>query len=193
MLNKDYKLGSTWKLTLILPLIFIALFFVSCTKKDVTSMADEAEIEEISAAKDPVTEIDGELFYVVEEMPTFQGEEALEFRKYIARNLVYPKEAKENGVTGKVFIKFIVSSTGKVIVPEAELMAEMDGKELDEVVVAAYRTLEKDAENPEQKYIDLLIEEVIRVVSESPDWEPGKQRGKAVNVAYTFPIKFTMQ
>jgi hypothetical protein len=39
----------------------------------------------------------------------------------------------------------------------------------------------------------MLKEEAIRVISSSPDWEPGKQRGKAVNVMFTFPITFALQ
>jgi protein TonB len=36
-------------------------------------------------------------------------------------------------------------------------------------------------------------DEVIRVVSSSPTWEPGRQRGTAVNVAFTFPVTFALQ
>jgi hypothetical protein len=61
------------------------------------------------------------------------------------------------------------------------------------VVVVAYRTLEKDQEEPDQKYIDMLKSEVVRVISGSPQWEPGKQRGQAVNVIFTFPVTFTLQ
>jgi hypothetical protein len=39
----------------------------------------------------------------------------------------------------------------------------------------------------------MLKDEAVRVVSESPDWTPGKQRGKAVDVQFTFPITFILQ
>ncbi len=35
-------------------------------------------------------------------------------------------------------------------------------------------------------------EEAIRVLSMSPKWNPGMQNGKAVRVAYTVPINFTL-
>jgi len=38
-----------------------------------------------------------------------------------------------------------------------------------------------------------LDAEAIRVVNSMPDWKPGKQRGQAVDVAYTMPIEFTLQ
>ena len=127
-------------------------------------------------------------------MPTFNGgDPAVEFRKYIAKNVRYPDEAKENGITGKIFIQFVVTKEGKVVVPDEASMAKILGKPLDEVVVATYRTAEKGAEVPEEKYIQILKEEVIRVVSSSPEWEPGKQRGEKVNVLFTFPINFVMQ
>ena len=47
MLNKNYKLGSRWKLFLLVPLTLIAFFFVACTEKDVPITEIDA-IEEIS-------------------------------------------------------------------------------------------------------------------------------------------------
>jgi len=204
MLNKDYKLGSSWKLILIFPLVFTAFFIVSCADKDAGATAEELSPDAVLEAEasekimannnSSMDQIDGEIFYVVEEMPAFgEGDFVMNFRKYIAQNLRYPKEAAENGVTGKIFIRFVVSNTGEVLIPSAEQVADMEQKPLDEVVVATYRTLGKDQAKPDQKYIDLLREEVIRVVSESPDWTPGKQRGKAVKVMFTFPVTFSLQ
>ncbi|HER08151.1 MAG TPA: hypothetical protein ENO20_04505, partial [Bacteroides sp.] len=34
MLNRNYKLGSAWKLAMIFPMVFITLFFFSCTDKE---------------------------------------------------------------------------------------------------------------------------------------------------------------
>lgn len=161
MLNKNYKLGSRWKLALLLPLTVIALFIVSCTDKDTPVEPIEA-IE--TTSPDTYT---GELFYIVEEMPTFNGsEDPLEFRKYIARNLKYPSEASEQGVGGTIQIKFIVSHEGKVEVPDQEKLARVEGKSIDEVK---------------------------RVVLSSPEWQPGKQRGKTVDVIFTFPVTFALQ
>ncbi len=187
MLNKNYKLGSRWKLALLLPLTVIAFFIVSCTDKD-------APIEAIEPAEEIASQTpDMQVFNVVEEMPTFNGEEAKEFRRYIAQNLIYPTEARDAGATGKIFIKFIVDKEGKVVVPDQETIAEIEGKPIDEVVVAAYRKISDDTEEPDEKYIQMLKDEVKRVVLTSPDWTPGKQRGKAVKVIFTFPVTFTLQ
>ena len=188
MLNKSYKLGSRWKLALMLPLTAIAFFIVSCTDKDAPIKPIEAA-EEISADT-----YRGEVFYIVEEMPTFNGgEDYMEFRKHIAKNLMYPTEATEQGVEGKIFIKFIVTHEGRVEVPDQEKLAQVEGKSIDEVVVAAYRGLNEDDPKPDEKYIQMLKDEVKRVVLSSPDWKPGKQRGKAVDVMFTFPVTFALQ
>lgn len=106
-----------------------------------------------------------EVFYIVEDMPTFNGgDPAVEFRKYIAQNLRYPEIAAENGISGRVIVQFAVNRTGRVV---------------DAVVVAGVDPA--------------LDKEAIRVVMASPPWSPGKQRGKAVKVLFTFPINFVLQ
>lgn len=106
-----------------------------------------------------------EVFYIVEDMPTFNGgDPAVEFRKYIAQNLRYPEIAAENGISGRVIVQFAVNKTGRVV---------------DAVVVAGVDPA--------------LDKEAIRVVMASPPWSPGKQRGKAVKVLFTFPINFVLQ
>jgi hypothetical protein len=67
MLNRNYKLGSRWKLALLLPLTALAFFVVSCTDK-------EATINDIEAPEDIVADApEMEVFMVVEEMPKFNG------------------------------------------------------------------------------------------------------------------------
>ena len=106
---------------------------------------------------------DEEVFYIVEDMPKFKGEDGKEFRKYIAENVRYPKEAVQNGTTGKVIVSFIVDKNGDVTNAKVE-------KSVD-------------------PYLDA---EAIRVVESSPKWIAGKQRGVAVNVQFTFPINFVL-
>ena len=124
------------------------------TEYDFTSMMDDDE------------EFDEEeVFYIVEDMPTFNGgEPATEFRKYIAQNLRYPEIAAENGISGRVIVQFAVNKVGTVV--DAKVVRSVD---------------------------PALDKEAIRVVMSSPKWSPGKQRGKAVKVLFTFPINFVLQ
>lgn len=125
------------------------------TEYDFTSMMgdDDEEIEE------------EEVFYIVEDMPTFNGgDPATEFRKFIAQNLRYPEIAAENGISGRVIVQFAVDKVGTLV---------------DAVVVRSVDPA--------------LDKEAVRVVMSSPKWVPGKQRGKAVKVLFTFPINFVLQ
>ncbi len=168
---------------------------IRVSAKSLPKILKEAPIKPIEAAEEISAETyRGEVFYVVEEMPSFQGNvDHKEFRMHIARNLIYPKAAAEQGVEGKLFVKFIVTKEGKVEVPDQEKLAQVEAKPIDEVVVVAYRSLNEDDPKPDDKYIQLLKDEVKRVVLTSPDWIPGKQGGKAVDVIFTFPVTFALQ
>jgi len=126
----------------------------------------DSEYDFTSMMGDDNEEIDEEeVFYIVEDMPTFNGgKPATEFRKYIAQNLQYPEIAAENGVSGRVIVQFAVDKTGKVV--DARIVRSVDSA---------------------------LDREAVRVVMSSPKWTPGKQRGKAVKVLFTFPINFVLQ
>ncbi len=112
-----------------------------------------------------VTPVEEEpVFFIVEEMPSFQGKGEDGFRQYIAKNLRYPEIAAENGISGRVYVQFAVNSKGQVV---------------DAVVVRG---------------IDpALDQEALRVVTSSPRWEPGRQRGTPVKVQFTFPINFILE
>ena len=107
--------------------------------------------------------IDEDVFFIVEEMPVFQGRTPEAFREYIQENLIYPEEAKENHITGKVYVQMIVNSKGEVT---------------DVKVIRGIHPL--------------LDKEAVRVVESSPLWEPGSQRGIPVAIQFTFPINFKL-
>jgi len=103
--------------------------------------------------------------YVTEIMPRFNdGDPKVEFYKYIHGKLVYPPEAVENGVSGKVTVKFVVNHKGYI--------------ERAEILKGVHPSLD---------------EEALRVINSSPRWEPGFQSGHYVNVIYTFPINFKLR
>ncbi len=103
------------------------------------------------------------VYQIVEEMPKFPGgENAL--MDYVAKNVVYPKEAQEKGISGRVFVGFIVEKDGSV--SEVKVLRGIGGG---------------------------CDEESIRVVKAMPKWKPGKQDGKPVRVSYQMPINFKLQ
>jgi len=102
-------------------------------------------------------------FVVVEEMPHYPGGDQALFNN-IYENIKYPPEAKEQGIQGKVILRFVVTAEGKVA---------------DISVVRGVHPL--------------LDEEAIRVLSGVADWTPGKQGGKPVDVYYSVPITFSLK
>jgi TonB family protein len=112
-----------------------------------------------------VTESGEELFYIVEEMPKFNGgDPKKEFPKFIAENLRYPPEEAANKRSGLVIVQFRILPDGRLANPA--------------VVASA------------GQYFDA---EALRVLNLSPLWTPGKQRGEAVTVLFTFPMHFVVQ
>jgi TonB family protein len=104
------------------------------------------------------------IFYVVEEMPQFQGSTDIAvFQKWIAGQLKYPEEAAAKKAEGRVIVSFTVTQTGNV--SNVKILRGAD---------------------------PLLDEEAIRVISSSPEWKPGKQRGVPVDVAMNLPINFVL-
>lgn len=102
----------------------------------------------------------GEVYKVVEDFPRFPEGNV---QQYIAWNLHYPEKALKDKVEGKVFVQFVIDTTGKVVEPK---VIKSVSPELDA--------------------------EALRVVSEMPAWKPGMQRGKPVRVSFTLPVIFKL-
>jgi TonB family protein len=103
-----------------------------------------------------------EIFTIVEKMPEFRGGEnsLIEFLK---KNIRYPEDAKDLGISGTVYATFIVGTDG--IIKDMKVLRGVH---------------------------PLLDEEAIRVIKKMPFWKPGIQKGKPVNVSYVLPINFTL-
>src|SRR5690554_1792938 len=102
------------------------------------------------------------VFQVVEEMPEFPG--GVEgLQNYLRTNIIYPKVALEQGLQGRVYVQFVINTEGKT--EQIKILRQVH---------------------------PLLDNEAWRVVAEMPNWRPGIQRGRAVNVLYTIPINFLL-
>ena len=102
-------------------------------------------------------------FALVEQKPTFQGNDAATFAKWVAERLTYPKEAKDQKIQGRVMVAFDVCEDG--VVRNVKVLRGV---------------------NP------ALDTEALRVINSSPKWEPGFQDGKPVKVTYQVPVVFQM-
>jgi len=107
-------------------------------------------------------QVDNKTYTVVEQMPQYPGgEKAL--LEFISKNLRYPADAHQNGIQGKIIVRFVVNEFGKV--GNAEILRGL------------YPSI--DAEG-------------LKVVNSLPDWIPGQQNGKKVGVYYVMPIMFKL-
>jgi protein TonB len=104
-----------------------------------------------------------EIFLVVESAPEFPGGEAGLF-EYLSDNLKYPEMAKEAGITGRVYVTFVVEKDGSI------------------TGVRVLRGIGGGCD-----------EEAVRVVMNMPRWKPGYQRTIPVRVQFNLPIKFTLE
>ena len=103
------------------------------------------------------------VYIVVDQMPEFpSGDKGL--YEFIADNIKYPAEAKEEGLKGRVFVNFIVEPDGSV--SDIRVLRGIGGG---------------------------CDEEAVRVVESLPRFKPGMQDGEAVRVSYTVPIFFRLE
>ncbi len=120
-------------------------------------------LENYLASAEPPEETADEILIFAETQPSFPG--GLDaFYRYLSETVAYPKQAIRRGVSGKVFVEFVVDKDGSL----SQLrVAKGIGAGCDE--------------------------EALRVIRNSPRWNPGKQRGRAVRVRMMVPIIFKLQ
>jgi len=101
---------------------------------------------------------------VLDRPPLYIGSETL-MNENLFWNIRYPREARENGITGTVYISFTIAKNGKT---NNHKVARGIGYGCDE--------------------------EALRVVKEIPDsWFPGLLNGQTVNVEILMPISFRIK
>lgn len=107
-------------------------------------------------------EKDGDVYLVSDEAPTPKGGMTA-FTDYVSKNMKYPYEARRRGIEGKVYIQFVVNPDGSI----------------SNVV-------------PVRGIGGGCDEEAIRIVSNSPAWNPGKHKGELIKQRMVLPIAFEL-
>ncbi len=102
-----------------------------------------------------------EVFTIVEDQPTPTTEDMDSYYQVIKSNLIYPEDAINNEIKGRVFVQFIVQKDGTL-------------REVKVVKGLGYG----------------CDEEAVRVIKNGPKWNVGKQRGRAVDVRMILPVPF---
>ena len=126
----------------------------------------EAEQKAEAKASDAIAPADtakNVVYDVTETMPQFPGGQEV-LLKYLAANIKYPASAVKAKKQGRVIVTFIIQKDGSVA--KARIARSVD---------------------PE------LDAEALRIVKAMPNWTPGTQDGKPVNVKYIIPVNFSLQ
>lgn len=136
--------------------------------EDAIVSVEDVEVEEVE--EDVIVP-----FAVIEYVPVFPGCEIYDsqedrkacfnqkVQEHVKNTFKYPEAALDMGITGKVFVQFVIDSQGRVTNIRQR--------------------------GPDR----LLEQEAVRIISALPQVKPGIQRGKAVKVKYSIPINFVMQ
>ena len=114
------------------------------------------------AQQDEGKKAETQVYTIIETMPEFPGGQEGQAR-FLMTNLRYPEEARNQGITGKSYISYVV---------------DIDGSITDARVVRSAHPI--------------LDEEALRVVRAMKYAKPGYQRGKPVRVQFTQPINFNL-
>ena len=112
--------------------------------------------------KKEVVEDDTAIYINPEVLPEYPGGDNARIQLLID-NLIYPREARERGLEGKVIVDFVV---------------EKDGRLTNFTI--------KESAHP------ILDAEALRVIKLMPNWLPGKEQGKVVRVYFQIPITFAL-
>ena len=131
--------------------------------------AEEAKAAELAKAEAkasdataPADTTKNVVYDVTETMPQFPGGQGV-MMKYLAANIKYPASAVKAKKQGRVIVAFVIQKDGSVT--NARIVKSVD---------------------PE------LDAEALRIVKAMPNWTPGTQDGKPVNVRYTIPVVFSL-
>eukprot|EP01029_Cantina_marsupialis_P014612 TRINITY_DN3204_c0_g3_i2.p6 TRINITY_DN3204_c0_g3~~TRINITY_DN3204_c0_g3_i2.p6 ORF type:complete len:234 (-),score=49.66 TRINITY_DN3204_c0_g3_i2:4047-4748(-) len=137
----------------------------------IDSEAQENDSYDITSIDEPVEEAEDIPFVRVENMPVFNPRKNNTYEEGIRDLFVtmqkmtrYPVIAQENGIEGKVYVKFVVTKTGEI--SNIQVVRPVDPS---------------------------LDQEAIRVVKNLPKFKPGMQRNKPVSVWFSGYISFVLQ
>lgn len=132
-------------------------------KAEETKAAELAKAEaKASDVTAPADTTKNVVYDVTETMPQFPGGQGV-MMKYLAANIKYPASAVKAKKQGRVIVAFVIQKDGSVT--NARIVKSVD---------------------PE------LDAEALRIVKAMPNWTPGTQDGKPVDVNYTIPVVFSL-
>jgi TonB family protein len=136
--------------------------------EDTTDLPIEIEMGEVMLGgirvEEPTNAMDiNKVYTIAEKMPEFKGG-VDSLMSYLKANINYPKAEEEAGIEGVVYVQFIVGKDGAVREPK----------------------ILRGINQP-------MDDEVLRVIRLMPNWLPGEQHEKKVDVYFTIPVRYKLR
>lgn len=103
------------------------------------------------------------IFVAVEQPAEFKGGQSA-LMKFISTNINYPESALQNGISGRVIVKFVIEKDGSIT--NATIVKGVDSD---------------------------LDKEALRIIRRMPKWIPAKNNGQPVRSYYNLPVTFRTQ
>ncbi len=111
------------------------------------------------------------VFYSVDEEASFNGGRD-DLQDKLINNLKYPEDAKDWGVEGTIYVKFVVDENGEI----------------------PYATTATNIETSRENYLNDLEEQAVEAVkATSGEWEPAKVDGQEVASLAVVPVTFDFE
>jgi periplasmic protein TonB len=154
---------------------FVPPIFVDSVQHPDAELYDIADLLDHNTSLDPPSTIEAAVeedpaiipeekpFITVEVPATFDGGNLNSFNRWVLQNIKYPQIPAENGISGKVYIQFVVNSKGKV--EDVKVLRGAD---------------------------PALDQEAMRVIESSPKWTPPMQGGRPVKQLFSLPVVFKL-
>ncbi len=125
----------------------------------------------------------------VDVMAMYRGKDIQEIRTDVQKNLVYPRSAKDNEISAKIYVQFVVDEHGKVVDVEV-VQTDILDKSGKNILVEDYKsgsTPDVDANS-----VADLKTEAVRAVKYLDDFTPAQKDGKNVKTQFTIPVNFVV-
>jgi periplasmic protein TonB len=155
--------------------------FLDQSPDDETLPEPQPDVKEVPPPPPPPQPEVEEIVRIVEQMPRFPGCEDLagtneekykcaqmKMLEFIYKHIKYPAIARENGIEGQVVLQFVVERNG----------------EITDISVA--RDIGAGCGEEAKRVVEMMN-------SMGQKWIPGKQRGRAVRVQFTLPVRFRLE
>ena len=163
MLQKTHSHAGKLKVIILSLLLVTGMLYVQCAKdsEQGKKAASKGEIVQVVGPEGPmeVEMVGPETVADFDKAPEFNGD----LMKFMAKNIVYPKAARDKKIEGKVIVKLGIDQKGELTTIDV-------------------------IKSPDES----LTKAALDVINKMPKWKPAMKDGKPVKAQLTLPISYKL-